>query len=87
MSLPRDQLPPIPPETAHVAQAAFPGGNVYMRMRDELGTLFDDEQFAAVYAREGQPALHPWRLALVSVMQFAPEPERPASGGGGACPH
>jgi transposase len=42
-----------------------------MRMRDELGTLFDDEQFAAVYAREGQPALHPWRLALVSVMQFA----------------
>jgi transposase len=42
-----------------------------MRMREELGTLFDDEQFAAVYAREGQPALHPWRLALVSVMQFA----------------
>ena len=54
-----------------VAQAAFPGGNVYMRMRDEVGTLFDDEQFAAVYAREGQPALHPWQLALVSVMQFA----------------
>jgi transposase len=42
-----------------------------MRMREELGTLFDDEQFAAVYAREGQPALHPWQLALVSVMQFA----------------
>src|SRR5262249_508877 len=71
MSLPRDQLPPIPPATVYVAQAAFPGGNVYMRMREELGTLFDDEQFAAVYAREGQPALHPWQLALVSVMQFA----------------
>src|SRR5262249_24963573 len=70
MSLPRDQLPPIPPATVYVAQAAFPGGNVYMRMREELGTLFDDEQFAAVYAREGQPALHPWQLALVSVMQF-----------------
>jgi transposase len=71
MSLPRDYLSPIPPETVRVAQAAFPGGNVYMRMREELGTLFDDEQFAAVYAREGQPALHPWQLALVSVMQFA----------------
>jgi transposase len=71
MSLPREQLSPIPPETVRVAQAAFPGGNVYMRMREELGTLFDDEQFAAAYAREGQPALHPWRLALVSVMQFA----------------
>ena len=75
MSLPRDYLSPIPPETVRVAQAAFPGGNVHMRMREELGTLFDDEQFAAVYAREGQPALHPWQLALVSVMQFAPEPE------------
>jgi transposase len=73
MSLPRDYLSPIPPETVRVAQAAFAGGNVHMRMREELGTLFDDEQFAAVYAREGQPALHPWQLALVSVMQFAPE--------------
>jgi len=71
MSLPRDQLPLIPPETVRVAQAAFPGGTVYMRMREELGTLFNDEQFAAVYAREGQPALHPWQLALVSVLQFA----------------
>ena len=71
MSLPRDQVPPIPAETVRVAQAAFPAGNVYMRMRDELGTLFDDEQFTTVYASEGQPALHPWQLALVSVMQFA----------------
>ena len=75
MSLPRDSVPPVPTETARVAQAAFPAGNVYMRMRDEVGTLFDDELFADVYAREGQPALHPWQLALVSVMQFAPEPD------------
>jgi transposase len=61
MSLPRDHLSPIPPEIVRVAQAAFPGGNVSMRMREELGTLFDDEPFAAVYAREGQPALHPWQ--------------------------
>jgi transposase len=46
-----------------------------MRIRDELGTLFDDELFTAVYASEGQAALHPWQLALVSVMQVAPEPE------------
>ena len=53
---------PVPAETARIAHAAFPAGNVYMRirsMREELGTLFDDEQFAAVYAREGQPTLHP----------------------------
>ena len=71
MSLPRDPLRLVPAETARIAHAAFPAGNVYMRLRDELGALFDDEQFSAVYASDGQPALHPWQLALVSVMQFA----------------
>ena len=42
-----------------------------MQMRDELGTIYDDELFASVYAEVGQPAIMPWRLALVSVMQFA----------------
>jgi transposase len=71
MSLPRDPLQPVPAETARIAHAAFPAGNVYMRLRDELGTLFADELFTPVYASEGQPALDPWQLALVSVMQFA----------------
>ena len=70
MSLPRNGLQPVPVETARVAQAAFPDGNVYLRLRDELGTLFADELFAAVYSVEGQPALHPWQVALVSIMQF-----------------
>jgi transposase len=70
MSLPRDGLHPVPVETARVAHAAFPDGNVYLQLRNVLGTLFDDELFTAVYAVEGQPALHPWQLALVSVMQF-----------------
>jgi len=70
MSLPRDGLHPVPVETARVTRAAFPDGNVYLRLRDELGTLFDDEMFSSVYSDEGQPALHPWQLALVSVMQF-----------------
>jgi transposase len=41
-----------------------------MRLRDELGTLFDDELFTAVYSGEGQPALHPRQVALVSITQF-----------------
>jgi transposase len=40
-------------------------------MRDTLGTLFDDALCSAIYSNEGQPALHPWQLALVSVMQCA----------------
>lgn len=68
MSLPRAALSPVPAETARIAQAALPLGKVSLRMRDELGTLFDDELFAAVDARQGQPAL---QLARVRVMQFA----------------
>ena len=39
-------------------------------MRDELGQLFKDEDFATLYAERGQPGYSPWRLAMVCVMQF-----------------
>ncbi len=61
----------IPMETRMVAQAAFAKGNRYMRMRDVLGELYSDEQFAAIFPERGQPAESPGRLALVTVMQFA----------------
>jgi transposase len=61
----------IPEQTVQVARAAFPNGNLYMAWRDELGTVFRDEQFVAFYPRQGQPAETPWRLALVTLMQFA----------------
>ena len=40
MSLPPSPTPPVPEQTAHVARAAFPKGNPYLRLRDELGTIF-----------------------------------------------
>lgn len=60
----------IPAETMRVAQAAFPRGTVVTRLRDEFADLYRDEDFAALYPRRGQPALAPWRLALVTVLQF-----------------
>jgi transposase len=71
MSLQPQPIGPVPAETARVAQAAFPKGNVYMQMRDALGTVYDDAGFAALFATRGRPAEAPWRLALVTVMQFA----------------
>ena len=71
MSLKPELVPPIPEETKRVAEAAFPKGSTYMRMRDELGTLYQDEQFASLFPPQGQPAESPWRLALICVMQFA----------------
>lgn len=60
----------IPSETRKVAQAAFPNGNLVMAMRDELGTIYLDEQFQDLFAVRGQPAESPALLALVIVLQF-----------------
>ena len=70
----------IPQMTRLVANAAFPKGNVWIKMREELGSLFTDEQFADLFPPQGQPAEAPWRLALVVVMQFAENlPDRQAA--------
>ncbi|MDP9479168.1 MAG: IS1182 family transposase [Actinomycetota bacterium] len=80
MSLRPEPIHPVPEETARVARAAFPKGTAYTRMRDELGTIWEDEDFAELFSRRGQPALAPWRLALVTVMQFAENlPDRRAA--------
>jgi transposase len=71
MSLHPQEIPPVPEETRRVAQSAFPRGNVYMRLRDALGAIYDDHLFAPLFPAHGQPAAPPWRLALTTVMQFA----------------
>jgi transposase len=59
MSL-RPQLPDqVPVDTARVARAAFPHGNTYLSLRDELGTVFADEDFATLYPTRGRPAEAP----------------------------
>ena len=50
--------------------AAFPKGHPYLTFRDALGTIFQDEDFTALFPAWGQPGLPPWRLALVTIMQF-----------------
>lgn len=60
----------IPEETRRVARAVFPNGNLYVQMREAFGTIFSDTMFAPLFARRGQPAESPWRLALITVMQF-----------------
>jgi transposase len=61
----------MPEETQRVAHAAFPKGNLYMRMRDELGEIYTDGTFAELFPGRGQPAESPGRLAWVTVLQFA----------------
>ncbi len=61
---------PIPDDTARVAHAAFPKGNLYLQLRDRFGMLYQNHQFAHLFAHDGQPALAPARLALITVFQF-----------------
>ena len=70
MSLHPEPIGEIPAETARVACAAFPGGTVITRLRDDFATLYEDADFHTLYPVRGQPGLAPWRLALVTVFQF-----------------
>jgi transposase len=70
MSMRPQAIPPVPEETVRVARLILPQGNRYLMLRDELGALYQDEQFQPAYPTRGQPAAAPWRLALVSVMQY-----------------
>src|ERR671931_1554967 len=70
MSLHPHSIAPVPEDTARVARAAFPKGHPYLAFREALGTVFQDEDFASLYAQTGQPGFTPWRLALVTILQF-----------------
>src|SRR5688500_8542830 len=70
MSLKPTPIQPVPEETARVAQAAFPKGNPYLTLRGHLGVIFQDDDFVDLYPDNGQPGLLPWRLALITIMQF-----------------
>jgi hypothetical protein len=43
-------LPPVPEATAAVVQAAFPTGNLSMALRTELGTRYEQDLLADLYA-------------------------------------
>ena len=70
MCLHPELIPSVPETTAKVAKAAFPKGNRYMRLRDELGVFYNDEEFAELYPERGQSAIAPWRLTMILIMQF-----------------
>jgi transposase len=70
MSMNPQSIGSIPTETVRIARAACPKGTLAMRLREALGDLYQDEQFVALYPVEGQPGYAPWRLAVVTVLQY-----------------
>ena len=71
MSFRISAIPAIPEETARIAHQAFPKGSIVMSLRDQLGSLYEDQHFQALFpSTQGQPAWSAWRLALITVMQY-----------------
>jgi transposase len=64
-------IEPVPPDTARVARAAFPTEQRYLCLADEVDRLLTAELFTTLFPASGQPALAPWRLGLVTILQFA----------------
>lgn len=57
-------------QTSRIAEAAFPQGTLCLRIYKEFGTIFNDEDFSDFFPSQGQPAESPFRLALVTILQF-----------------
>ena len=63
--------PEVPALTARVAKRAFrKQGSLPIRMRDELGSWYEDGDFAGAYPVRGRPGISPAQLAMVTVLQF-----------------
>jgi transposase len=62
--------PEVPEQTARAARAAFPKGSLPMRVRDELGPVFQDADFFGAFGARGRPRIAPSVLMLVTVLQF-----------------
>ncbi len=69
MSLHAKPLEPIPELTRRIAQASFPKGTLAMDLRDALGLIYLDADFAQLFPRRGRAAEAPGRLALITVLQ------------------
>jgi transposase len=71
MSMQPRPWPEVPAATARVAKAAFgKAGALAIRIRDRLGSWYEDAGFAAAYGVRGKPGLSPAQLAMVTVLQF-----------------
>ena len=71
MSMQPRPWPEVPEDTARVAKSAFPKGSLAIRIRDELGSWYEDADFAAAYPVRGKPGISPAHLAMVTVLQYA----------------
>ena len=57
----------MPDDTARIARAAFRRGNPNVLLRDMLGAVFANADFADLYPNLGPPAYFPRKNTIVAV--------------------
>jgi len=55
MSLESHAPDPVPEQTARIARAAFLKDNILIKLRDELGAIYEHEAFAHLFPSRGKP--------------------------------
>jgi transposase len=70
VSLCPGEFGPVPEMTVQVARAAFPKGCLAIRLRDGLGPVFADTDFADLFAARGKPGLSPAMVTMVLLLQY-----------------
>ena len=67
-------------ETIRAARAAYQHGNTLMKLRDALGTIYQDYSFVSLFPHNGRAVEAQWRLALISELQIMEDlPDRQAA--------
>lgn len=69
MSMKPSGLEPVPRETRELVERMCPRGTLMIHLRDALGQIYHDEDFAHLFPKRGRAAQAPWRLTLITVMQ------------------
>lgn len=54
-----------------MARASMRKPNLAMRIRDELGEVYEDARFVGAFGVRGRPGISPAQLMIVSVLQFS----------------
>jgi transposase len=72
MSLRKQSIGPVPEDTARIAKAAFrKRKNKYVVFADAFDTVFSHDDFSELFPVTGRSAIHPARLALLILVQYA----------------
>jgi transposase len=80
VSLRADEFDAVPVTTAQVARAAFPKGSPAMRLRDALGPVLTDTDFADLLPARDHPGLSPAMLTMALLLQCSEDlPDRQAA--------